>query len=63
MKINITLKTVENLGDHGREYEKVIDVSEYTTIKELVDKHLFNKFTDKLNYSDSLIIRAGESDE
>ena len=57
MKINILLKTVQNLGDHGQEVSIALDDSEFTTIKNMVEDHLIDS-ENRTKYNDHIEIRV-----
>jgi len=44
--INAILKTVQNLGDHGREVSIALDIKSDMTIKELCNLHLLSEFNE-----------------
>ncbi len=56
MKINILLKTVQDLGDHGREISVALDIKETDTIKDIIENHL--KSDTKSQYTDHIEIRV-----
>lgn len=59
MNINVLLKTVQNLGDHGREVSIALNVNGVDSILAIIDKYLLNDMeTSTYNYNDHIEIRV-----
>ena len=57
MKIQVTVNTSVDMGDHGREVINAIDCNENITIKELCEKCLVTRYDKRLNPNDHIEIR------